>query len=202
MNNKKPGVDDLKRKGYNYQKISQAIDQTNMKSATEIPFEDQSPDIDFPTPPIPSGSNMEEATDLPPLPPPRMATIPMQEMERPQFQQPSNRESIERMQELAESIVQEKWEDLVRNIGDINLFKEKVRTDITSIKQEIIRTQERFENMERALLGRVTEYNKNINMIGTEMKALEKVMEKIVEPMTDNIKELQKITNDLKKKKL
>mgnify|MGYP001577448311 CR=1 FL=1 len=198
-----PGIEDLKKKGYNYQQISQAIEQSKMKSASEIPFNDQSSDIDFPTPPMPSGMDIEE--ESPPMPPPRMATIPMQETNKIQLQQsqfqPSNRENIERMQELAESIVQEKWEDLVRNIGDINIFKEKVRTDIISIKQEIIRTHERFDNLEKALLSRVTEYNKNIGVIGSEMKALEKVMEKIIEPMTDNIKELQKIANDLKKKK-
>ena len=46
--------------------------------------------------------------------------------------------------------------------------------------------------------GKVREYSDDMRSIHTEMKALEKVFEKILEPLTDNIKELSKITEDLK----
>ena len=42
----------------------------------------------------------------------------------------------------------------------------------------------------------------NILNINNEMKAFEKVFEKILNPMTENIRELSRITNKLKTKKI
>ncbi len=109
--------------------------------------------------------------------------------------------STEDFQELAESIINEKWEELVSSVGNITLWKEKVQTDISSIKQEILRLEGRFENLQKAVLGRVEEYHSKISDVGSDIKALEQVFEKILQPLTTNIKELGKITEDLKKKK-
>ena len=65
-----------------------------------------------------------------------------------------------------------------------------------------MRTRNHFANLQKAVLGKVTEYNENILNINTEMKSLEKVFEKILTPLTHNIKELSKITNKLKTKKV
>ena len=105
------------------------------------------------------------------------------------------------IQEIVESIVEEKWEDLISKFGDVNLWKESVNNDLEAIKQEILRTQERFNNLQNILIGKVTGYNKSVTELNAEMKALEQVMQKIIEPLTNNIKELGRITSDLKKKK-
>ena len=60
--------------------------------------------------------------------------------------------------------------------------------------------EERFENLQKAILGRVEDYNRTISTVGTEMKALEGVLERILQPLVSNIKELSRITEDLKKK--
>jgi len=104
------------------------------------------------------------------------------------------------IQEITESVVEEKWDELMDKVGDLRLWKEKINSDMTSIKQEILRTQNRFENLQAAVLGKVHDYNENIININNEMKALEKVFEKILQPLTENVKELSKITDKLKKK--
>lgn len=116
------------------------------------------------------------------------------------FQQPQI--SSDYIQQIAEGVVEEKWDDLMSKVGDIRLWKDKIDNDITSIKQEIMRTQNHFANLQKAVLGKVSEYNENILNINTEMKALEKVFEKILQPLTSNIKELSKITEKLKTKKV
>lgn len=108
--------------------------------------------------------------------------------------------STEQIEEITESIVDEKWEEFLTKIGDISLWKENVNNELIAIKQEILRTQDRFANLQRAILGKVDEYNQNIGNISTEMKALEKVFQKILQPLTSNIKELSRITKKLKKK--
>lgn len=107
--------------------------------------------------------------------------------------------AIDEIEELVESVVEEKWRSLMENFGNIGLWKEKVRTDLLSIKQELVRIENRFENLQKAVLGRIQSYDKNITDVGSEVRALEKVLEKILNPLTTNIKELTRITEKLKK---
>lgn len=107
----------------------------------------------------------------------------------------------DRMHEIVEAIINEKWNDLMGNMGDLAVWKERTRNDVISTKQELIRLTERFENLQNSVLGRVKEYDQGITGIHTEMRALEKVFEKILEPLTSNIKELTRLTEDLKKAK-
>ncbi len=109
--------------------------------------------------------------------------------------------SSSRVQEIVESIVEEKWEDLISKVGDIGLWKESVNNDLEAVKQEILRVQERFNNLQNILIGKVTDYNRSVTDLNAEMKALEQVMQQIIEPLTSNVKELGKITSDLRKKK-
>lgn len=110
------------------------------------------------------------------------------------------RDTQERLQEIAEIIVDEKWTELTSRLGNLALWKNRVDTDITAIKQEIFRTQNRIENLQNAMIGKLNEYNRNIVTISSEMKALDKVLQNIIEPLTTNIKELSKITSKLKSK--
>ena len=107
--------------------------------------------------------------------------------------------AIDEIEELVESVVEEKWRSLMENFGNIGMWKEKVRTDLLSIKQELVRIENRFENLQKAVLGRIQGYDKNITDVGSEVRALEKVLEKILNPLTTNIKELTRITEKLKK---
>lgn len=104
----------------------------------------------------------------------------------------------DRVHEVAEAIINEKWQELLSSVGNIAVWKEKVDTNILSIKQEIVRINERFDNLQNAVLGKVKEYDVDMKNVHTEMKALEKVFEKIIEPLTSNVKELNKITKELK----
>ncbi len=110
----------------------------------------------------------------------------------------AERASFDVIEEIAEAVISEKWGDLVRGVGDLRLWKEKVDTDLSGIKQEIIRTQTRFENLQTAIMGKVSEYGEGVTEIGAELKALEKVMEKIINPLTKSVKDLQKVTDKIK----
>ena len=116
-----------------------------------------------------------------------------------QYYQPPQQSSTEQIQEIAESIIEEKWQEFMSQMGDFDIWRDRVNREIGSVKQELIRTQDRFNNLQKAVLGKVSDYNENILDLGTEMKALEKVFEKILDPLTTNIKELERITNKLKK---
>ena len=107
--------------------------------------------------------------------------------------------NFDEIEELVESVVNEKWQSLIENFGDIGLWKDRVRIEVSSIKQEILRLENRFENLQKAILGKIKSYDENIVEVGSDIKALEKVFQKILDPLTTNIKELDRITKHLKK---
>jgi hypothetical protein len=163
------------------------LDQFEMPSPEEIPSPTMQSSMPSPPSDIPESSSYDNSYySAPPL--------------EPTFQQPQV--STDYIQQIAEGVVEEKWDELMNKVGDIRLWKDKIDNDVVSIKQEIMRTQNHFANLQKAVLGKVSEYNENILNINTEMKSLEKVFEKILQPMTENIKELSKITNKLKTKKV
>ena len=198
-------IDQLQKESFSQQEISDAINQADIKNTIEFPSPED-PQIEFGLMDAPSPSGLEEHNQSTSI-----QNQPQQRSNQSLFTQPkyssqeifSSRESdIERLQELTESIIQEKWEDLMKSVGDITMFKEKVRSEIISIKQEIIRTQERFDTLQKAVLGKVTEYDKDVKEVGSEIKALEKVLERIIEPLSTNIRELQKVTQEIKATRL
>ena len=82
-------------------------------------------------PTSPSQSNVPEppSADVPDFSAPSMG----QSLPQPQI-------SSDYIQQIAEEVVEEKWDDLMSKVGDIRLWKDKIDNDITSIKQEIVRT--------------------------------------------------------------
>ena len=110
-----------------------------------------------------------------------------------------DRQSIEEIEEIAESIISEKIDELSVNINDLSLWKEKTSTEIEAIKQEILRIRNHLENLQTSMLGKVEDYKKSITDVNIEIKTLSKVLEKILQPLTENVKELSRITERLKK---
>lgn len=211
---KKDGLDDtrirreLEKKGYSFQQISEAFNQANIKSGVEEGMQVSAL----------NKASEEEEESFVPVPTPQAAS-PQPETEGAsptQYQQPAREiggEAVQRaqpyqqaplvgnIQALVEEIVEEKWSEISVGVGDINIWKVKMVDDLESVKQELIRMQNRFENLQGAVLGKVREYSEDIKDLGAEMKALEKVFEKIIEPLTTNVKELSRITEDLKVKR-
>ena len=109
------------------------------------------------------------------------------------------RQSIEQIEEIAESIISEKIDELSVNINDLSLWREKTSTEIEAIKQEVLRIRNHFENLQTSMLGKVEDYRRSITDVNIEMKTLSKVLEKILQPLTENVKELSRITERLKK---
>jgi len=113
--------------------------------------------------------------------------------------EPAGRANYEAIEEIAESVITEKWEDMLKNVGDLKLWKEKVETDLSGIKQEILRVESRFENLQKAILSKLGEYSEGVTDLGAEMRAMEKIFEKILTPLTRSVKDLERVTEKIKK---
>jgi hypothetical protein len=192
-------IPSLRQQGYSYRETDEALNQADLKQNIEE---------DLPEPPSPTGmqaSALNQEIEEPQEQYEQQYSPQQQYQQQPQQQvismpQTPDRNIEEQIEQIAESIIDEKWQNLIEGVGDLTVWREKVNLDLNAIKQEILRTQSRFENLQRAIVSKISDYDKGISDVGTEIKALEKVFQNILQPLTSNIKELNKITEKLKGK--
>lgn len=209
-------MQDLRAQGYGLQQVNEAFNQASIKAGVEgglapqggnMANEEYEPseemriseleketEIPVPAPEQGSAYQAEPAPDYGSMPSPQEMAEAAQQQAMPQGYGLSQDD----VQSLVEEIIDEKWRELMSSVGDIATWKVQMADESEAIKQEILRIQARFDNLQAAILGKVDEYSRGITDIGTEMKALEKVFEKILEPLSANIKELARITEELR----
>lgn len=112
--------------------------------------------------------------------------------------QPMGEGTSERIEELAEAIIDEKWNDLMENINRIVEWKEKTEERITQMETMMKSIKDDFDKIHTSVLERVGDYDKHISEVGTEVKALEKVFQKVLPGFMENVSELSKITAAMK----
>ncbi|MDP3728126.1 MAG: hypothetical protein Q8R18_01595 [bacterium] len=185
----------LEAKGYTLQQIADAMNQAEIKQGVQgnMPGQEEGDqDLDIPMPEqAPSEAMQQQAA-------PQQNSY---QQYAPQYQMPAQAAvNYDEVQALVEQVVEEKWKEMMKSVGDISIFKARVSDDMEAVKQELLRTQKRLEDLQVAVLGKVKDYNESVLGIGNDMKALEQVFSKIMEPLVSNVKELGKITEELKKK--
>jgi hypothetical protein len=124
--------------------------------------------------------------------PPPMGMPPMGQMNQSAPQgYVSERTHIE---EIAEAIIDEKWEELIKNLNRISEWRDQTENKISRLEQQFIDLKDNFDKLHKAVIGKIGEYDQNIINVATEIKAMEKVFQKILPTFTENVNELSRIT--------
>lgn len=184
----------LQREGYAVNKIYDGLNQADLKGGIEgFPLE--------------KGETMEQPSEeeyaQQPYPPQAAQPFaaPGQYPEGYHSYVPAG-SNEERVQEIAEAIIDEKWSELIANVNKILEWKDKIEFRIGAIEQKIKDLTADFDKLHASILEKVSEYDKNVSDVGTELKALEKVFQKVLPTLTENVSELSRITQDIKRKKI
>lgn len=173
-------VQALQRNGYSSTQIFDALNQADLVSGAGLPSE---PDSFMPSqPPPPPGGGMDQE--------------PMQDYGGGSSGGVSNEE----VEELVESIIEEKWDELSKDISKIVEWKNEVESKIAKLEQRFDSLKSDFDKLHQAIIGKIGDYDKNILEVGAEIKAMEKVFSKVLPVFTENVNELNRITQTLKKK--
>ncbi|RME31271.1 hypothetical protein D6789_03265 [Candidatus Woesearchaeota archaeon] len=101
-------------------------------------------------------------------------------------------------EELIEAIIDEKWNELVKDVNKIVAWKEAMTAHIERIEQRLNDLKGQFDQLHQAVIGKIGEYDKHIVEVGSEVQAMEKVFSKVLPAFTENIGELSRITARLK----
>jgi len=170
-------IQTLQRDGYNSSQIFDAISQSEMGSG-------QMNSDNFQT--------QQLGQQLP----------PMGQMQQPMQAQPMQQMPMSGLQsspeELVEAIIEEKWNELVKDINKVIEWKQKADAKLTAMEQQMTDMQIQFDKLHQAIIGKVGDYDKHILEVSTQLQAMEKVFGKVLPTFIDNVSELSAITQRVK----
>ncbi|MEK6863301.1 MAG: hypothetical protein AABW53_01250 [Nanoarchaeota archaeon] len=171
-------VDELSQRGYAQQQISEAIamaDQSRQPAAYSAPG----------APVMSMAESMPSSQDMPP----------------PQAYQDNVNNIYERIEEITESMIDERWDDLIAEVKKIIEWKNKMEEKQIKLVNDVEKLKEDFKMLHEAVLGKLEDYDVRMQAVGTDLKAVGKVFKDVIPTFVENVKELSSIKEDLKKKR-
>jgi len=168
-------IQEMERQGYNSSQIFDVLNQINIGGGSAGPGQPQgfnAPQQDFPE-----------------------QQAPPQQFEQSLQQPQVDKEQIE---EMAEAIIDEKWKEFEEDIKIIIDWKEKTEARVNQIEQRVKDLANGLDSLHKSLVGKISQYDRNIMDVGTEIKAMEKVFQKILPSLTENVNKLDRITKSSK----
>ena len=112
----------------------------------------------------------------------------------PSYEEAQMPEPKERIEELAEAIIDEKWKEISADITKVIEWKDKTEQRITVLEQQLISLKAGIDSLQKSLLGKIGQYDQNITDVGTEIKAMEKVFQKVLPSLTENVNRLERMS--------
>lgn len=174
-------VENLQTQGYNSSQILDAMNQAGM--SRQVPPE-----------PAPASEQPSYAPPEQPLQP-----LPMEQPTPADYVAPVTER--ERIEELAEAIIDEKWNEITKDINKVIEWKERTESRIIKIEQAMEDLKLGLESLHKSLMAKITDYDKNIANVGVEIKAMEKVFQKILPSLTENVGRLERLGKKVPSKK-
>lgn len=100
----------------------------------------------------------------------------------------------EEIEELAESIIDEKWKEFEEDVKKIIDWKDKTEARINQMAQQINDLAASLNSLHKNIINKVSDYDRNLTDVGTEIKAMEKVFQKVLPSLTENVNKLERLS--------
>ncbi len=178
---------------------SQNNNNSNNTSTQKNPFENTMPMENNNNNSIPNTPNMNQNTQM--QQPQVNENQDFENLENNNRTSYSKEEVQEIIDETVEKVIEERWGQIVAKVDKVVSWKDKQESQINLIKEDVLTMKEGVEKLEKRLIGKIESYDKNILDVNSEIKALEKVFQKITPTLVNNVNELSKITRGLKESK-
>lgn len=119
---------------------------------------------------------------------------------QPSFEPTASRLDDAKIEEIAEAIIDEKWEELKKDIIKIVEWKAAIESRLIAVEESVKNIKENFSQLQKGVLDKVSDYDQNLSEVGTQIKAMENVFKQALPKLTDNVNELSRIVKNAKKK--
>jgi uncharacterized protein YukE len=175
-----PDITDLINKGYSYQQIidelrkrgydDDTIKEVLIKNAAALKF------------------TQAAQTQMPPASQPQ--EIPPQ--------QSGQKPDIQEIQAILEQIIEEKWKNAYKDIDAIQDRIKSLAATTDNLTYRIDQISKRVDDLQTTLIGKNEEYNKAIKDVNIELQAFEKVLDKLIPAISDSVREMRDLVEELK----
>ena len=105
-----------------------------------------------------------------------------------------------KISEIAESIIEDKWSELVDHVNRIIEWKSSIELKLAAMDEQIKNMKLGFDSLQKAIMGKISDSDSVMREVSTDIKALEQVFKKILPGFMENVNELSRITQNIKKK--
>jgi chromosome segregation ATPase len=190
-----PDVSSMLSNGMNQQDIidslrQQGYDSTTIKEALVNAIKNNS-------------GNQNQQTNQQPQNIQRVQQIqqPVMQEQKPQYdnsQSSINNQNLESIQQILEQIINEKWKSSSSELNSLRSSLNINTNSIETIKDNIEKLNQRIDSIQNTMVGKTEEYNKTISDVNVELQAFEKVIDRLIPAISDSIKELRDLVDDLK----
>jgi hypothetical protein len=170
---------------------------TNTKPMILTPSTPNLPEPTLPTPQLPP---IQSHIPEPPVPTPTTDDIPIQtEPTAPSPEKDQVTIMSEDIEQIAENIIDEKFESLNIEVQKFEKWKTVIDTKVKDLSDNVKKIDARVSDTQKSIMTKVSDYNKSIKDVDVELKALTRVFEKVMPTFTTNVKELSKIVTKSKR---
>ena len=169
----------MKQQGYTNDQIVQSLQQQGYTTAQISDAMNQTTANDFPQQDIGMQSNQYQY-----------------EQPQQQYQQQASPQGVEegKVQEIVEAVIDEKWSEFAKDIKAVIEWKDKTELKIGQMQQQLADLKMSMDSLNRAIVGKLSDYDKSITEVGTGIKAMEKVFQKVLPSLTDSVNKLERIS--------
>ena len=98
--------------------------------------------------------------------------------------------------EITEQIVEEKTEKIQKQIQEINAFKTEIQGKAANIEERLRRIELIIDRLQISILNKIGEYGQNLSDLKNEMQTTQESFSKVLSPLSENMKELRKISGE------
>jgi archaellum component FlaC len=210
-----PDVSDMLRQGMSEQDIidnlrQQGYDSTAIKNALVNATIAAGNQINNPPAPVTQSSAQESTAQSSnfsinqgpvQFTPPQVQNSSVTQRSDPQKSSGLSGQALDTIQQVLEQIIEEKWQASSADLNSVKNGLKATDTSVDAIDDRLNKLNQRIDSIQNAILGKTEEYNKTLSDVNIELQAFEKVIDRLIPTISDSIKELRDLIDDLKKTK-
>ncbi|MDK2907887.1 MAG: hypothetical protein PWQ87_345 [Candidatus Woesearchaeota archaeon] len=107
----------------------------------------------------------------------------------------------ERIQEIAEEIIAERWEEIIANIKKVIDWKNRSEERLNKMEADIEALKEQMSNLNESVLRKIKEYDNHLVEFSSNFRAMENVFKDVLPEFTQSVQLLSSYVEELKPEK-
>ncbi len=106
-------------------------------------------------------------------------------------------------EEMVEAIIDEKWRNISKDLTKFRDWQDATDSRLDKLEQGLKDIRADVESLHKAIVSKISDYDKSLMDVGTEIKAMEKVFSKVLPDLTRSVSKLSQMSKKpvAKKKK-